>query len=215
MKTDAQLKKDVFDELAWDAKVNPADIGIIVKDGVVTLIGHLGSFAEKYAAEKAAQRVKGVRVIATELAVKLGTPFKRSDSEIAGAAQRALDWNTFVPGTVQAKVEKGWLTLKGDVPWDFQRKEAARILRNLNGVLGVSNFIEVTPTVSAGDLKKGIQAALERHADREAEKIQVLVDGARVTLRGKVDSFADMNAAVAAAWSASGVASVTNELAIA
>lgn len=215
MKTDAQLKQDVLDELTWDPKVGATDIGVIVKDGIVTLTGHLGSYAEKDAAEKAAQRVKGVRVLATELNVRLATPFKRTDSDIAGAAQRALDWNTLVPGTVQAKVEKGWLTLKGEVQWDYQRREAERAVRYLNGVVEVSNTITVKPTVAAGDLKKGIQEALKRHADREAEEIQVFVDGSRVTLRGKVDSFADMNATIGAAWAAPGVAGVTNELTVA
>lgn len=215
MKTDAQLKQDVLDELTWDPKVYATDIGVIVKDGVVTLTGHLGSFAEKYAAEKAAQRVKGVRVLATELNVRLADAFKHTDSDIAGAAERALDWNTLVPGTVQAKVEKGWLTLKGEVQWDYQRREAERAVRYLNGVAGVTNTITVKPTVTAGDLKKGIQEALKRHADREAEKIQVLVDGSRVTLRGKVDSFADMNATIGAAWAAPGVAGVINELVVA
>ena len=215
MKTDAQLKQDVLDELTWDPKVNATDIGVIVKDGIVTLTGHLGSYAEKDAAEKAAQRVKGVRVLATELNVRLATPFKRTDSDIAGAAQRALDWNTLLPGTVQAKVEKGWLTLKGEVQWDYQRREAERAVRYLNGVVEVSNTITVKPTVAAGDLKKGIQEALKRHADREAEEIQVFVDGSHVTLRGKVDSFADMNATIGAAWAAPGVAGVTNELTVA
>jgi osmotically-inducible protein OsmY len=175
MKTDARIKQDVLDELTWDPKVDSANIGVIVNDSVVTLTGHLGSLAEKYAAEKAAQRVKGVRVIATELSVRLETPFKRSNAEIAAAAQQALDWNT----------------------------------------IGVSNFILVTPTVSTGELKKGIQAALERHADREAEKIQVLVEGSTVKLRGEVDSISDMNAVLDAAWFAAGVTGVTNELRVA
>ena len=215
MKTDAQLKQDVIDELTWDPKVDAKDIGVIIKDGIVTLTGHPGSYAEKYAAEKAAQRVQGVRVLATELNVRLTTSFEHTDSDIAGAAQRALDWNTLVPATVQAKVEKGWLALKGEVQWDYQRREAERAVRYLSGVLGVNNLITVKPTVTAGDLKKEIQDALKRHADREAEKIQVSVAGSRVTLRGKVDSWADMNAAVGAAWSAPGVASVMNELAVA
>jgi osmotically-inducible protein OsmY len=214
MKTDAQLKQDVLDELTWEPKVDPANIGVIVKDGVVTLTGHLGSFAEKYAAEKAAQRVTGVRVMTTELNVRLDDPFKHTDSDIATAAQRALDWNTLVPATVQAKVEKGWMTLKGEVQWDYQRRAAEKAVRYLGGVTGVSNLITVKPTVTAGDLKKGIQSALERHADREAAKIQVFVDDSRVTLRGKVDSFADMNAVTGAAWSAPGVTAVANELTV-
>ena len=212
MKTDTQLKKDVLDELTWDPKVDATDIGVIVKDGVVTLTGHLGSFAEKYAAEKAAQRVKGVRVLATELNVRLADAFKHTDSDIAGAAQRALDWNTLVPGTVQAKVEKGWLTLKGEVQWDYQRRMAEKAVRYHNGVVVVSNLTTVKPAVTSVDVKKGIQEALKRHADREAEQIQVFVEGSRVTMRGKVDSLADMNAAIGAAWGAPGVASVANEL---
>ena len=214
MKTDAQLKQDVLDELAWDPKVDAADIGVIVKDGVVNLTGHLGSFAEKYAAEKAAQRVKGVRVIATEIDVRITAPSKHTDPDIAAAAQRALDWNALVPGTVQAKVEKGWLTLRGEVQWEYQRREAERAVRYLNGVVGLSNSISVNPAPVTGDLKKAIRQALERHADREADKIEVIVDGSRVTLKGKVDSWPDMNAALGAAWSAPGVAGVVNELTI-
>lgn len=215
MKTDAQLQQDVLEELAWDPKLDAADIGVIVKDGVVTLTGHLGSYGEKYAAEKAAQRVKGVRVLATELSVRLADPFRRTDADIAAAAQHALEWNTLVPTTVQAKVEKGWLTLKGEVQWDYQRREAERSVRFLNGVVGVSNTITVKPAVASSDIRKGIQEALQRHADREAGKIQVFVDGSRVTLRGKVDSIADMHAVTGAAWSAPGVASVINELTVA
>ena len=223
MKSDAQLQQEILQELDWDPAVDATDVGVIVKDGVVTLAGHLGTFAEKYAAERAAQRVRGVRVVCVELEVRLADPFKREDSEIAATAQRSLDWNTLVPGNVHAMVEKGWVTLTGDVQWDYQRKAAERAVRYLRGVVGLSNLITVKglthlitvePAVSSADVKKGIQEALERHAGREAQKLQVVVDGSRVTLRGAVDSWADVRAALGAAWSAPGVASVVNELTV-
>jgi osmotically-inducible protein OsmY len=215
MKSDTQLKQDVLDELIWDPKINLAsDINVAVESGVVTLTGHVGSHAEKQAVGKAVQRIKGVRVLAADLNIRLTGQSKREDSDICRAAQRALDWNALVPGTVQAAAEKGWLTLSGEVQWDYQRSEAEKTVRYLNGLMGVSNAITLKPAVTERDLREGIQDALKRHADREAEKIQVIVDGTRVILRGKVDSFAEMKAVIGAAWAAPGVIGVTNELAV-
>lgn len=212
MKSDAELQKQVLDELTWDPAINPTDVGVIVKDGVVTLTGQLSSYAEKHATERAAQRVSGVRAIAVELQVRLPDPQQCDDTDVATAAQKALDWNVFVPGTVQALVEKGWLTLKGEVQWDYQRKAAERAVRYLKGVVGVTNAIIVEPEISAGEIKQEIQSALERHAHREGSRLQVEVEGSQVTLRGNVDSWADLRAAQGAAWSAPGVTSVVNEL---
>lgn len=213
MKTDAQLKQDILDELKWDPAVNETDVGVIVKDGVVTLTGHLGSFAEKYAAERAAQRVSGVKAMAVEAEVRLPNGANRDDSDIATTARNALVWSVSVPdGLIQLKVEKGWITMSGEVEWDYQRKAADRAVRDLMGVVGVTNLIRVKPHVSPVDVQKHIQDALARQAELEAKKLQVIVDGSRVTLRGKIHSWAERQAAQGAAWSAPGVANVVNEL---
>ena len=214
MKADAQLRNDVLAELGWDPAVKATDVGVIVNGGVVTLTGHLASYAEKYAAERAAQRVSGVKALAVELEVRLSSPFKRSDTDIADAAQRALDWNALVPGNVQAMVEKGWITLKGEAEWNYQRGAAERAVRDLHGVVGVTNLVAVKPSVSSTDIKKSIHDALARQAEREAKQLQILVDGSRVTLRGKVDSWADRRAVQSAAWSAAGVSTVVNDLTV-
>jgi osmotically-inducible protein OsmY len=215
MKTDAQLKKDVQDELAWDPAVNATNIGVIVKDGIVTLTGHLESFAEKFAAERAVERVSGVQALAMELEVLLPNRDRRNDADIASAARNALTWNTVVPDSrIHIKVENGWITLSGEVDWDYQRRAAERALRDLLGVVGVKNLIAVTARVSAPDVQKKIVEALERQAETEAKQVQVLVNGSRVTLRGRVHSWPERQAAQIAAWSAPGVTNVVNEIAL-
>lgn len=215
MKTDAQLKKDILDELSWDPAVNASEVGVIVKDGVVTLTGHLATYAEKYAAERAAQRVSGVKAVAVEIQVRLSPSYKRSDTDIAAAAQRALDWNVVVPdGKVQPKVENGWITLNGDVDWEYQRKAAERAVRDLFGVVGVTNLVKVKPHLSTPDIEKNIHDALQRQAEREAKQVDVAVEGSKVTLRGKVHSWNDRRAVQNAAWSAPGVSNVVNELSV-
>lgn len=140
MKTDAELKRDVSAELEWEPSINASNVGVAVKNGVVTLTGHLDSYYEKYLIEKIVTRVEGVKAIAVELDVKLGPGHKRSDTEIAAAAESALKWNAGVPEeTIQVKVEKGWVTLKGEVNWDYQRKNAEKAVRSLTGVVGVNN----------------------------------------------------------------------------
>ncbi len=213
MKTDAQIKKDIQEELDWDPAVRATDIGVIVKEGVVTLTGHLGSFAEKQAAEQAVQRVGGVKAVAIEMDVHLHTDDARSDTDIAAAADHALQWNTSVPrGKVRLQVEGGWVTLSGGVDWDYQRRAAEHAVQNLVGVVGVTNRIAIEPHVSPVDIQKGIEGALTRHAEREARHLQVLVDGSRVTLKGRVHSWAESQAAQGAAWSAPGVTRVDNQL---
>ena len=154
MKTDAQIKKDIQEELDWDPAVRATDIGVIVKEGVVTLTGHLGSFAEKQAAEQAVQRVGGVKAVAIEMDVHLHTDDARSDTDIAAAADHALQWNTSVPrGKVRLQVEGGWVTLSGGVDWDYQRRAAEHAVQNLVGVVGVTNRIAIEPHVSPVDIK--------------------------------------------------------------
>jgi len=215
MKTDAQLRDDIQAELAWDPAFKAADVGVIVKDGVVTLTGHLASFAEKYAVERAVQRVHGVKAVAVEIAVKIPFDNERTDADIAMAAERALEWNVLVPdGRIRPMVEKGWLTLNGEVEWEYQRRAAESAVRSLMGVRGVSNLVNVTPKVSPADVEKKIHEALTRQADREARHLAITVNGSQVTLRGKVHSWAERNAVQGAAWAAPGVSLVVNDLAV-
>ncbi|MFZ2293676.1 MAG: BON domain-containing protein [Polaromonas sp.] len=213
MKTDAQLKADVIDELAWDPAINATGIGVMVTDGVVTLTGHLNSFAEKHAVERAVHRVAGVRGIALELDVKLSAEHKRSDSEIAQTAAAALRLNSLVPdGKVQVEVEDGWVTLTGEVDWSYQRARAEQCIRPLAGLRGLDNRITIKPRASGKDIGSQISAALTRQALREARHITVEVEGSVVTLWGKVHSMAEREAAVGAAFSAHGVSRVVDKL---
>jgi osmotically-inducible protein OsmY len=213
MKTDAQLKKDVTAELEWDPSINASHVGVAANDGVVTLTGHLETFAEKYAIERAVQRVQGVKAIAVELDVKLEPGHKRSDSEIAQAAESALKWHSLVPtDRIQVKIEKGWVTLKGEVDWDYQRQNAEKAVRSLTGVVGISNAITLKARATPDNVATRIRDALTRHAEHEAKHIEVVVNGSVVTLYGTVDSWAERSAAFGAAWSAPGVSSVLNEI---
>lgn len=213
MKSDSELRNDVLAELKWDPMVNATDVGVIVKGGVVTLTGHLASFAEKHAAERAAQRVSGVKALAVELAVKLPSSYERTDAEIASAAERALEWNSMIPkGAVRTVVEKGWITLQGEVDWDYQRRAAESAVRYLFGVTGVTDQLTIKPKASAAGIQRQIQEALVRQANREAKHIQVSVDRDQVTLEGSVHSWAERAAAQGAAWAAPGVSTVVNLL---
>ncbi|KQX21510.1 BON domain-containing protein [Variovorax sp. Root434] len=213
MKTDTQLRDDVQAELNWDPAVKACDVGVIVKDGVVTLTGHLASHAEKYAVELAVQRVHGVKALAIEMTVKLPFDNQRTDADIAMAAERALEWNVLVPnGKIHPMVTEGWLTLNGEVEWDYQRSAADGAVRNLMGVTGVSNLVKVTPKLSPADVEKQIHDALSRQADREASRLSITVNGSQVTLRGTVHSWAERDAVQGAAWATPGVSVVVNDL---
>lgn len=213
MKTDTQLRDDVQAELSWDPAFKASDIGVIVKDGVVTLTGHLASHAEKYAVERAVQRVHGVKAMAVEMTVKLPFDNERTDADIAMAAERALEWNVLVPdGKVRPLVEKGWLTLDGEVEWGYQRNAAEAAVRDLMGVTGVSNLVKVKPKVSPADVEKKIHDALSRQADREANRLSISITGSQVTLRGTVHSWAERDAVQGAAWATPGVSVVVNDL---
>jgi len=213
MKTDAQLKADVTAELAWDAAINPIGIGVIAKNGVVTLTGHLDTFAEKRAVERAVRRVSGVRGIALELDVKLTPEHQRSDSEIAQAASSALRWSSLVPDErVKVEVENGWVTLTGEVDWGYQLASAEQCIRPLVGVRGLTNHIHIKPRASSRDIGAGITAALTRQATREARHLDIEVEGGVVTIRGKVHSLAEHDAAIGAAFAARGVSRVVDKL---
>jgi osmotically-inducible protein OsmY len=213
MKTDAQLKNDVEAELDWEPAVDAAHIGVAVKDGVVTLSGHLDTFAEKHVAERAVRRVAGVRAIAEEIDVKLARSHVRSDSDIAQAIEAAFSWHTLIPtDRIQVKVEQGWVTLTGEVNWDYQRRVAEQTVRPITGVRGVTNSITLKTTSTPLNIAERIEQALSRQAKREAKAIEITVHGTTATLRGQVHSWAERNAAQGAAFSAPGISTVLNEL---
>jgi osmotically-inducible protein OsmY len=216
MKTDAQVKKDIESELEWDPAINASHVGVLVADGVVTLTGHLDTYAEKYAAERAAQRVEGVKALAVELDVRLAPAHQRSDGEIGAAVESALRWNALVPeDKIKVMVEKGWVTLSGEVDWDYQRIQAVKAVRPLTGVVGVVNNIALKAQVTPTNITERIRSALQRQAEREAKGIEVIVSGHTVTLKGQVHSWAERSAAQGAAWSAPGITSVVNQLRVA
>jgi osmotically-inducible protein OsmY len=208
MKSDAQRKKDVQAELEWDASVNAANVGVAVKEGAVTLTGHLDTFADRYQIERAA-----LRVLAVELDVKLAANHLRSESEIAQAVESALQWHALIPADrIRFKVEKGWVTLSGEVDWDLQRRNADKAVRNLVGVTGVTNTITLKALTSPANVTARIRDALKRQAEREANAIQVDVIDSTATQRGQVHFSSERVAAQGAAFSAPGITRVVNEL---
>jgi len=215
--SDLQLRQDVVDELEFEPSVNAAHIGVAVDKGVVTLSGHVGSYAEKTAAVRAARRVRGVRAIADDIEVRYASDKKTSDDEIAKRAIDILEWDTVVPsGSIDVTVREGWVTLSGNVDWYYQKKAAEEDIQKLSGVRGVINTIEIKPRLKADDVKKKIEDALKRHAEVEAKEIRVTVrDNDRVILEGKVDNWDERYAVENAAWSAPGVRSVEDRLLVA
>jgi osmotically-inducible protein OsmY len=211
-KTDIQLKKDIETELSWDPKVNAAQIGVAVDKGAVSLLGTVDTYAEKWAAEDATKRVSGVRTVAQDLKVKLLGEHARSDSEIAAAVQRALDWNVFIPKTITAQVHEGSVTLKGRAGWHFQQDAAVHAVRYLAGVVHVNNSITITPEVSATEVKEKVEAALQRQAKADAKSIHVDTAGGKVTLTGHASSWQSIEDAANAAWAAPGVTHVVDEV---
>ena len=214
-RTDAQIQADVLDELKYEPNVQPNEIGVTVKDGVVTLTGWVDSYIKKWNAEDAAHRVRGVKAVANDIEVRLPTSSQRTDADIAAAAVRALEWDALVDvNDLDVTVANGWVTLKGTVQWQFQKDDAERVVRRLTGVKGVSNLITVKPRVNPSDVKKKIESALVRSAETDAEKITVDVDGSKVILKGSVRSWTERQEAERAAWAAPGVTSVDNRIAI-
>lgn len=215
MKTDAQIRDDVIEELRWDPQIiEPDAIGVAVMDGAVTLTGHVPSFAEKLAAARAAERVYGVKAVANDLKVKLaGSP--RDDSDIARAIAHVLEWNVQIPeGQVRARVENGLVTLDGEVEHDYQRREVERMVRQVRGVTNVLDNIKVTPPVSPESVQAEIEEAFKREAEVDARHIQVDVTDHTARLWGHVHSIKEAAAARAAAAAAPGIATVESHLSI-
>jgi osmotically-inducible protein OsmY len=216
MKTDSQLQRDVTAELAWEPSVHATQIGVEVRDGVVTLAGNVATYAEKWNAERAAQRVAGVKALAVDLQVKLAASGVRSDGDIAQSARNVLDWTSSVEsGSVKIMVEKGWITLTGKVDWNFQKQDAVDAVRFLMGVVGVSDHVVVTPGVNASVVKSDIEAAIKRGAIEDAKRITVGVNGTDVTLGGSVQSWAERDLATESAWKSPGVRKVIDNMTLA
>jgi osmotically-inducible protein OsmY len=211
--TDMELRREVEKELEWDPSIDWRRIGVAVADGIVTLTGEVSSLTEKWYAERAVERVRGVRAIANDIEVR--TDGERSDTDIARSAADALRWNSVVPAEeVTAKVEKGWITLRGEVAYEYQRRAAERAVRHLPGVRGVTNLITVKPRVMPSNIKAQIEETFQRQAAFDANSIAVEVSGGEVTLRGKVRSWAERYEAEKAAWRAPGVTAVHNHITV-
>jgi osmotically-inducible protein OsmY len=210
-KKDSQIQHDVMNELKWDPSVTSTQISVTAKNGIVTLHGSVPHFVEKSMAENAAQRVGGVRAVTDEIEVNL-MGLDRSDEDIAEAALNALKWNYSVPDDIKVTVDNGWITLRGEADWDYERTAAQSAVRQLMGVVGVSNKITIKSQVQPSDIKARIEEALKRSAESEGRKINVSVNGDSVTLSGFVESFSEIEDARMAAWNAPGVMSVENNL---
>jgi osmotically-inducible protein OsmY len=215
-RTDVQIQSDVLAELKWEPRLLPNEIGVIVKDGVVTLTGTVDTYTKRWAAEDAAHRVRGVKAVANDIEVRLSASDERTDADIAKAVVRALETDAFVPiDKLDVTVSKGWVTLKGQVEWQFQREDAERAVRRLTGVKGVTDLITIKPRTTPAELKKKIEDALIRTAETDAHRITVDVDGSKVILRGTVRSWAEKEEAERQAWAAPGITSVDNRITIA
>ena len=215
MKTNAQLRDAVLKELEWEPSVTASNITVATDNGIVTLRGSVPFYAEKGAAEKAVQRVEGVKAIAEELEVNRTGVHERDDTEIANAVVDVLAWHVWVPSNVQATVEKGWVTLSGVASWEYQRNSAADALRYLSGVKGIFNNITLKSEVKATTVKDSIEKALKRNAEIDAKNIIVSAEGGKVRLSGTIDSWSEREEAGSAAWGTPGVMEVDNSLVVA
>jgi osmotically-inducible protein OsmY len=214
-RTDEEIQRDVLEELKWDARIQPNEIGVAVKDGIVTLAGWVDSYIKKWAAERAALRVRGVKAVVNDIEVRLPTSAERTDADIAAEALRALTWDALVPTErIRVTVEDGWVTLRGEVEWEYQKRAAERDVSRLAGVRRVTNLIIVRPRIepSPEELKRRIEEALVRNAETDARRITVFVEDGKVILSGTVHAWWEKEEAERVAWSAPGIVSVDNRI---
>ncbi len=217
IRSDEAIQQDVLEELKWDTRVRPNEIGVSVKDGIVTLTGWVDSYLKKIAAEEAAHRVPGVKAVANDIEVRLPGSAERTDADLAKAVLNALRWDASIPaGKIDVTVSQGWVSLKGEVDYGFQKRDAERAVRRLAGVKGVTNLIIVRPpvTLTPTELKGSIEKALIRNAETDARRITVEVEDGKVILRGMVSAYAEKKAAEDTGWSMPGVREVDNRIVI-
>lgn len=215
MKTDLEIQKDIMDELQWAPLLNVSEIGVAVKNGVVTLSGTVDSYSKKEEAEKAAKRVAGVKAVAEDIEVKPFASSIKNDTEIARMIADSLKWHSAVQeDKIKVKVENGWVTLEGQVDWEFQRDAAKNVIKDLTGVKGITNLIMVKASVTAKDIKQKIAAAFHRSATIDSDKVQIEIRGSKAILSGKVRSWLEKEDAENAVWRAQGITSVEDKLVI-
>ena len=213
IQTDTELKMDVLAELRYEPSVRITDIGVLVKDGAVTLNGYATNYCEKCDAVSAAKRVAGVRAIADDIEVKLPDSIRRTDGEIAAAAANQIDWSTTIPrNAVEVTVSEGQITLEGEVEWWYQKDAAENAVQYLAGVRGVANLITIKPKLAPGDIETALKSALARNALLDAKTIRVETSANIVLLRGTVRNYFEREEAERVAWAAPGVLSVENQL---
>jgi len=216
MKTDAQIQRDVMEELKWDPTLNASEIGVAVKDGVVTLSGYVENYSEKRAAENAALRISGVKAVAEDITVKVVARDKKNDTDIALAIINSLKWNSAIQeDKIKITVEDGWVVMDGEVEWNYQKDIIRNTIENIYGVKGITNLVTISPKINAKDVKKKIKEAFQRSAMVNSENITVETIGNKVILKGTVRSYAEKVDAEKAAWSIPGITIVENELEIA
>lgn len=215
MKTDTEIQKHVMDELKWEPILNASEIGVAVKNGIVTLSGTLDSYFKKDEAENAAKRVTGVRAVASDIEISSPLSPPKTDTEIARMITDSLRYNSAVnEDKIKIKVDNGWVTMEGEVDWEYQKEAVRTSIKNISGVKGMANLIRIKAAVTAKDVQQKIAAAFQRHANLDADKIHVEISGNKAILSGKVRSWVEKNDAENAAWRAPGINSVENRLMI-